>query len=62
MSDTGMPLTGGRGLGEMAASMYDDATRIGAQGSGSFGAARNMFGMAPDNAAYGPRNVGGFEL
>eukprot|EP00966_Prymnesium_polylepis_P261770 6046802-Prymnesium_polylepis.1 len=57
MSDTGMPLTGGRGLGEMAGSMYDDAAGIGAAGSGGFGAARSLFGMAPDGAAYGPRGA-----
>ena len=60
MDDTGMPLTGGRGLGEMADTMYADAAGIGAAGSGTFGAARNMFGRAPDGAAYGPRG-GGFE-
>ena len=60
MDDTGMPLTGGRGLGEMAASMYGDAAGIGAAGSGTFGAARNMFGLAPDNMPYGPRG-GGFD-
>ena len=57
MDDTGMPLTGGSGLGEMEASMYGDATGIGAAGSGGFGAARSLFGLAPDNAAYGPRGA-----
>ena len=57
MDDTGMPLTGGRGLGEMAASMYGDAAGIGAAGSGTFGAARSLFGLAPDNAPYGPRGA-----
>jgi hypothetical protein len=35
--------------------MYADATAIGAAGSGEFGAARNMFGRAPDGVPYGPR-------
>eukprot|EP00966_Prymnesium_polylepis_P146483 3383122-Prymnesium_polylepis.1 len=55
MSDTAMPLTRGRGLGAMAASMYGDGADIGAQEAGVFGAPRNMFGTAPDGVAYGPR-------
>ena len=55
MDDDGMPLARERGLGAMADSMYGDASDIGASRDGVFGAARNMFGLAPDGIPYGRR-------
>ena len=44
MSDTNMPLTGGRGLDDMAQSMYEKAGQIGAPEANVFNAPRSMFG------------------